>query len=75
MNSVISILKEESGRVRVSFSYNPVFVEKIKLIKGHQLLGHAHSKTTEIYTHVCTKSLGNITSPLDTLSLTKGGND
>ena len=75
MNSVIRILKEESGRVRVSFSYNPVFIEKLKLIKGHQLLGHAYSKTTEIYTHVSTKSLAKITSPLDTLNLTKGDND
>ena len=38
-----------------------------------ELLGHSHSKTTEIYTHVSTKSLGKIMSPLDTLNLTKGG--
>jgi len=30
-----------------------------------ELLGHTSSKTTEIYTHVSQKSLGNITSPLD----------
>lgn len=36
MNSVIRITKEESGRASVSFSYNPVFIEKHKLIKGHR---------------------------------------
>ena len=49
-----------------------------------ELLGHTHSKTTEIYpavmnsgvyTHVSTKSLGQIMSPLDTLSLTEGGDE
>ena len=33
------------------------------------------SKTTEIYTHVSTKSLGKIMSPLDTLELSKGGDE
>ena len=33
------------------------------------LLGHASSKTTEIYTHVSTKALGQIRSPLDNLDL------
>lgn len=32
-----------------------------------ELLGHRHSKTTEIYTHVSTKSLNKIKSPLDFL--------
>ncbi|MCL0060934.1 site-specific integrase [Dehalococcoidia bacterium] len=35
-----------------------------------ELLGHASSKTTEIYTHVSQRDLGRIQSPLDTLSLT-----
>lgn len=34
-----------------------------------ELLGHKNSKTTEIYTHVSTKSIGKIKSPLDSLNL------
>ena len=32
-----------------------------------ELLGHKSSRTTEIYTHVCTLKVQNITSPFDTL--------
>jgi site-specific recombinase XerD len=34
-----------------------------------ELLGHSSSKTTEIYTHVSTKSIGKIQSPLDRLNI------
>ena len=33
------------------------------------LLGHANSKTTEIYTHVTTKGFDQLKSPLDKLSI------
>jgi len=32
-----------------------------------EILGHKSSKTTEIYTHVSTKDVGRIKSPLDNL--------
>jgi len=33
------------------------------------LLGHANSKTTEIYTHITTKGFDQIKSPLDNLEI------
>ena len=38
-----------------------------------ELLGHKSSKTTEIYTHVSSKAIGKIRSPLDSLNLKEGG--
>jgi len=38
-----------------------------------ELLGHKSSKTTEIYTHVSTRDIGRLRSPLDNLDLKKGG--
>ena len=37
-----------------------------------ELLGHNSSKTTEIYTHVSQRTLGNIINPLDTIVSPKG---
>ena len=37
------------------------------LLYIQEILGHSSSRTTEIYTHVSTKSLQNIVSPFDTL--------
>jgi len=46
---------------------------KIQILKERrELLGHKHSKTTEIYTQVNAKSIGKIRSPLEHLKLHEG---
>ena len=49
-------------------------IEKAEEIR-QKFFDFSHSKTTEIYTKVSTKSLGKIMSPLDTLELSKGGDE
>ena len=71
----IRISKDPSGRIIVSFPYDPVLVIKVKTIGGrrwHPAEKH-WSKTTEIYTHVSTRNISRIRSPLDNLDLKKGG--
>ena len=53
----IQISNDPSGRIIVSFPYDPLLV------------------TTEIYTHVSTKNLGKIRSPLDNFNLEGGDID
>ena len=38
-----------------------------------EISGHKDCKTTEIYTHISTKKIGKIKSPLGSLNLAKGG--
>ncbi len=53
----------------IFLQYNPIFKNKSSTQQRgetnhiQKLLGHRSSKTTEIYTYVCTTNLKDITSP------------
>jgi len=64
------ILKTASVHaLRHSFANTRLLESGVDLRYIQEILGHKSSKTTEIYTHVTTKDIGKIKSPLDSLGI------
>lgn len=83
--SVLNIIKNTAKKAGLSRTVTPhmlrhsfathLLEQGVDLRHIQILLGHASSKTTEIYTHVSKKSLANIKSPLDQFIETKRVNN
>jgi len=82
--ALIHISKDPFGQIAVPFPHNPLLVAKAKTIPGHcrhptekswrfQNTDKALERIPEIDTHVSTRNINRIRSPLDNLDLKKGG--
>jgi hypothetical protein len=68
-HGVVTVSKNDSGR---SESTRTEITVAFPLTR---ILSYKNIKPTKIYTHVSTKSLGKIRSPLDSLSVPKGSDE
>ncbi len=75
--SVVSIVKKAAKKAGIKKNISPhmlrhsfathLLEDNVDLRYIQSLLGHSSTKTTEKYTHVATKNIINIVSPIDTL--------
>jgi site-specific recombinase XerD len=57
-------------KISYQLGYAPHLLENGTNLRYIQsLLGHANSKTTEVYTHVSTKGFDQLKSPLDNMDI------